>query len=58
MQNDQASDVDVRSMDRVLLEARDNLSTGGKGVAALLASPDEIIAVALLPTIPFEKQVI
>jgi len=30
----------------VLQEARTNLATGGAGVAALLASPDEIIAVA------------
>src|SRR5688572_17068771 len=31
-------------MDRVLEEARDALAKGGAGVAALLASPDEIIA--------------
>ena len=33
-------------MDRVLQEAHDALVQGGAGVAALLASPDRIIAVA------------
>src|SRR5688572_5653399 len=32
-------------MDRVLQEARDALAEGGAGVAALLASPDKVIAV-------------
>jgi tRNA(adenine34) deaminase len=33
-------------MDRVLEEARINLAYGGAGVAALLASPDDVIAIA------------
>jgi tRNA(adenine34) deaminase len=46
MHNDQASDIDMKLMDKVLEEAHTELATGGAGVAALLASPDEIIAVA------------
>jgi tRNA(adenine34) deaminase len=37
---------DCTLMDRVLQEAHDALVQGGAGVAALLASPDKIIAVA------------
>jgi tRNA(adenine34) deaminase len=46
MQNNQSSDVDMKYMDKVLEEAHTNLSTGGAGVAALLGSPDGILAVA------------
>jgi tRNA(adenine34) deaminase len=46
MRKDQASDVDMKLMDKVLQEARINLSTGGAGVAAWLVSTDEIIGVA------------
>jgi tRNA(Arg) A34 adenosine deaminase TadA len=38
---------DYALMDRVLQEARAALAAGGAGVAALLASPNKIIAVGL-----------
>ena len=38
---------DYALMDRVLQEARATLAAGGAGVAALLASPNKIIAVGL-----------
>ncbi len=41
-----ASERDLQLMDRVLEEARINLAYGGAGVAALLASPDDVIAIA------------
>ena len=46
MQTEKASERDINLMDRALLEARTDLAYGGAGVAALLASPDQIIAVA------------
>lgn len=46
MKDDQASEHDIRLMDRALREARTILAYGGAGVAALLASPKEIIAIA------------
>jgi len=42
----EALDRDIKLMDRVLFEVRTDLENGGAGVAALLASPDEIMAVA------------
>jgi tRNA(Arg) A34 adenosine deaminase TadA len=44
MQN--PSEKDIHFMDRVLREARIDLAYGGAGVAALLASPDQVIAIA------------
>jgi hypothetical protein len=46
MLEEQASERDLRLMDEVLREARTDLAHGGARVAALLASPDQIIAVA------------
>jgi tRNA(adenine34) deaminase len=46
MLEEQASERDIKLMNRVLREARTDLEIGGAGVAALLASPDEIMAVA------------
>ena len=46
MLEEQASERDFMLMDEVLREARADLAVGGAGVAALLASPDQIIAVA------------
>jgi tRNA(adenine34) deaminase len=46
MLEEQASERDFMLMDEVLREARTDLAHGGAGVAALLASPDQIIAVA------------
>ena len=46
MHPEKASQRDIQLMDRVLREARIELAYGGAGVAALLASPDRIIAVA------------
>ena len=46
MQTEKASERDINLMDRALLEARTDLAYGGAGVAALLTSPDQIIAVA------------
>lgn len=46
MTEDQASERDFMLMDRVLREARTALSYGGAGVATLLASPKQIIAIA------------
>jgi tRNA(adenine34) deaminase len=46
MQTEKASERDIKLMDRALREARTDLAYGGAGVAALLASPDQIIAVA------------
>lgn len=46
MLSEQASDVDIELMDKVLQEAHTDLANGGAGVAALIASPDQIIAVA------------
>jgi tRNA(adenine34) deaminase len=46
MLQEQASERDLMLMDEVLREARTDLGHGGAGVAALLASPDQIIAVA------------
>jgi len=46
MQTEKASERDIKLMDRVLREARNAFAYGGAGVAALLASPDQIIAVA------------
>jgi tRNA(Arg) A34 adenosine deaminase TadA len=44
MPEQQASERDVMLIDEVLKEAREALAQGRAGVAALLASPDEIIA--------------
>ena len=44
---EQPTERDYALMDRVLQEARAALAAGGAGVAALLASPNKIIAVAL-----------
>ena len=49
MQTEKASEGDIQLMDRTLREARTDLAYGGAGVAALLASPDQIIAVAFNP---------
>jgi tRNA(adenine34) deaminase len=46
MQTEKASERDIKLMDRVMREARSALAYGGAGVAALLASPDQIIGVA------------
>ena len=46
MQTEKASERDIKFMDRPLREAHTDLAYGGAGVAALLASPDRIIAVA------------
>jgi tRNA(adenine34) deaminase len=46
MEKEQASQRDRMLIDNVLQEARMALSEGGAGVAALLASPEQIIAVA------------
>jgi tRNA(adenine34) deaminase len=46
MHPENASERDIQLMDRVLREARINLAYGGAGVAALLASPERIIAIA------------
>ena len=46
MPEEQASERDIKMMDRVLREAHTALAYGEAGVAALLASPDQIIAVA------------
>src|SRR5258707_2453411 len=46
MLEEQASERDFMLMDEVLREARTDLAYGGAGVAALLASADQIIAVA------------
>jgi hypothetical protein len=46
MLSDQASDVDIKLMAKVLQEAHTDLANGGAGVAAMIASPDQIIAVA------------
>lgn len=46
MQTEKASERDITLMDRVMREARLALAYGGAGVAALLASPDQIIGVA------------
>jgi tRNA(adenine34) deaminase len=46
MQTEKASEWDIQLMDRALREARTELAYGGAGVAALLASPDQIIAIA------------
>jgi tRNA(adenine34) deaminase len=46
MQTEKASERDMQLMDRALREARTELAYGGAGVAALLASPDQIIAIA------------
>jgi tRNA(Arg) A34 adenosine deaminase TadA len=46
MQTEKASERDITLMDRVMREARSALAYGGAGVAALLASPDQIIGVA------------
>jgi tRNA(adenine34) deaminase len=46
MQTEKASERDIKLMDRVMREARSALPYGGAGVAALLASPDQIIGVA------------
>ena len=42
MLSDQASDVDLKLMDKVLQEAHTDLANGGAGVAAMIASPDQI----------------
>ncbi|MGH7929048.1 MAG: nucleoside deaminase [Candidatus Binatia bacterium] len=44
MADEHASERDITLMDETLEEARAALAQGGAGVAALLASPDEIIA--------------
>jgi tRNA(Arg) A34 adenosine deaminase TadA len=44
MADEHASERDMALMDETLAEARAALAQGGAGVAALLASPDEIIA--------------
>jgi tRNA(adenine34) deaminase len=44
MVDEQASERDIKLMNEALKEARTALAQGGAGVAALLASPDEIIA--------------
>lgn len=46
MLKEQASERDFMLMDEVLQEARTDLANGGAGVAALLVSPDQIIAIA------------
>jgi tRNA(adenine34) deaminase len=46
MQTEKASERDIELMDQVLREARRALAYGGAGVAAMLASPDQIIAIA------------
>jgi tRNA(adenine34) deaminase len=46
MRTEKASERDIKLMDQVLREAHTALAYGGSGVAALLASPDRIIAVA------------
>ena len=46
MQTEKPSERDIKLMDRALREARTSLDYGGAGVAALLASPDQIIGVA------------
>lgn len=46
MPKEQPSEVDMKLMEGALQEAHNNLANGGAGVAALLASPDQIIAVA------------
>lgn len=46
MQPEKATERDIELMDRTLREARTDLASGGAGVAALLASPDEIVATA------------
>jgi tRNA(adenine34) deaminase len=46
MQTEKPSERDIQLMDRALREARMDLAYGGAGVAALLASPDQILAVA------------
>ena len=46
MQTEKPSERDIKLMDRALREARTSLDYGGAGMAALLASPDQIIGVA------------
>lgn len=46
MPKEQPSEVDMKLMEEALQEAHSNLANGGTGVAALLASPDQTIAVA------------
>lgn len=46
MHTEKASEWDVKLMDRALREARTELAYGGAGVVALLASPDQILAIA------------
>ena len=46
MEEEQASERDILLMDQVLREARLAFSEGGAGVAALLASPEQIITIA------------
>jgi hypothetical protein len=46
MRAEKVSERDIKLMDQVLREAYTALAYGGAGVAALLASPDQIIAVA------------
>jgi tRNA(adenine34) deaminase len=46
MPKEEASELDIKMMDQLLQKARTDLSNGGTGVAALLASPEQIIAVA------------
>jgi tRNA(adenine34) deaminase len=46
MLTEKPSKRDIELMERVLREARTDLAYGGAGVAALLASPEQIIAVA------------
>jgi tRNA(adenine34) deaminase len=46
MFEEKASDRDIQLIGRALQEARIYLAYGGAGVAALLASPDQIIAIA------------
>jgi tRNA(adenine34) deaminase len=46
MQEERASERDIVLMDHVLREARLAFSEGGAAVAALLASPEEIITIA------------
>lgn len=46
MSSEEASQLDMRLIEQALLEAHADLAKGGTGVAALLASPDQVIAVA------------
>jgi tRNA(adenine34) deaminase len=46
MPEEQLSEVDMRLMEQALQEAHGNLANGGAGVVALLASPEQILAVA------------